>query len=234
MKINIITLYPEYFRSNILFGAIKKALDIKAFSLNIINLRDFAYDKRGSVDDSPYGGGAGMILRADVLYKALESTKKTSSPDSYSVMLSASGEKYTQSVAEFLANLKEITIICSRYEGFDERIVNYTNIELSIGDFVLSGGEPAALVIIDSISRLLPNVLGNNESLKEESFGPRSFLEGVERGRSLLEHPQYTRPEEFNGFSVPKVLLSGNHEKIKEWRRKKSIEKTHKNRPDLI
>jgi tRNA (guanine37-N1)-methyltransferase len=226
MKINIITLYPEYFDSNILFGTIKKALDIKAFSLNIINLRDYAYDKRGSVDDTPYGGGAGMIIRADVLYKALESTKKTSGIKGYTVVLSASGEKYTQNIAESLVKLKEITIVCPRYEGFDERILEYADIELSIGDFVLSGGEPAALVIIDSISRLLPKVLGNVGSLEEESFSGGN--------KNLLEYPQYTRPEEFNGLVAPKVLLSGNHEEIKEWRNKKSIEKTHKNRPDLI
>ena len=141
-------------------------------------------------------------------------------------MLSASGEKYTQNIAESLVKLKEITIVCPRYEGFDERILEYADIELSIGDFVLSGGEPAALVMIDSISRLLPKVLGNDSSLEEESFSGGN--------KKLLEYPQYTRPEEFESLVVPKVLLSGNHGKIKEWRNKKSIEKTHKNRQDLI
>ncbi len=226
MKINVITLYPEYFSSCFLFGTIKKALDIKAISLNIINLRDYSYDKRGSVDDSPYGGGAGMIIRADVLYNAINTIEKTSKSKNYTVMLSASGKKYTQSVVESLAKLEEMTIVCSRYEGFDERILEYTDIELSIGDFVLSGGEPAAIVIIDSISRLQPGVLGNNESLGEESFSKMN--------KNLLEYPQYTRPKEFNNIDVPKVLLSGDHEKIKEWRKEKSLEKTHKNRPDLI
>ncbi len=221
MLINIITLYPKYFESNFAFGTLKKALGINAINLNIINLRDFAFDNRGSVDDTPYGGGSGMILRVDVLFNALSSIKNSG----YKVMLSASGKKYTQKIAKNLIKQEAITLICGKFEGFDERILNFVDLELSVGDYVLSGGEVAALVVIDSVTRLLPGVLGNEESIEEESFSSES---------NLLEYPHYTKPQTFNELSVPEVLISGNHKEIKSFRENEKLNKTKKNRPDLV
>ena len=221
MLINIITLYPKYFESNFAFGTLKKALGINAINLNIINLRDFAFDNRGSVDDTPYGGGSGMILRVDVLFNALLSIKNSG----YKVMLSASGKKYTQKIAKSLIKQDAITLICGKFEGFDERILNFVDLELSVGDYVLSGGEIAALVVVDSVTRLLPGVLGNEESIEEESFSSES---------NLLEYPHYTKPQTFNGLSVPEVLISGNHKEIKSFRENEKLNKTKKNRPDLV
>ena len=221
MLINIITLYPKYFESNFAFGTLKKALGINAINLNIINLRDFAFDTRGSVDDTPYGGGSGMILRVDVLFNALSSIKNSG----YKVMLSASGKKYTQKIAKNLIKQEAITLICGKFEGFDERILNFVDLELSVGDYVLSGGEVAALVVIDSVTRLLPGVLGNEESIEEESFSSES---------NLLEYPHYTKPQTFNELSVPEVLISGNHKEIKSFRENEKLNKTKKNRPDLV
>ncbi len=221
MLINIVTLYPQYFESNFAFGTLKKALGINAINLNIINLRDFAFDNRGSVDDTPYGGGSGMILRVDVLFNALSSIKNSG----YKVMLSASGKKYTQKIAKNLIKQEAITLICGKFEGFDERILNFVDLELSVGDYVLSGGEVAALVVIDSVTRLLPGVLGNEESIEEESFSSES---------NLLEYPHYTKPQTFNELSVPEVLISGNHKEIKSFRENEKLNKTKKNRPDLV
>jgi tRNA (guanine37-N1)-methyltransferase len=221
MLINIVTLYPQYFESNFAFGTLKKALGINAINLNIINLRDFAFDTRGSVDDTPYGGGSGMILRVDVLFNALLSIKNSG----YKVMLSASGKKYTQKIAKSLIKQDAITLICGKFEGFDERILNFVDLELSVGDYVLSGGEIAALVVVDSVTRLLSGVLGNEESIEEESFSSES---------NLLEYPHYTKPQTFNGLSVPEVLISGNHKEIKSFRENEKLTKTKKNRPDLV
>lgn len=221
MQINIVTLYPQYFESNFAFGTLKKALGVNAIYINIINLRDFAFDTRGSVDDTPYGGGSGMILRVDVLFNALSSIKNSG----YKIMLSASGKKYTQEIARSLEKKDTITLFCGKFEGFDERFLNFVDLELSIGDYVLSGGEVAALVVIDSIARLLPGVLGNKDSVEEESFSPDS---------NILEYPQYTKPQTFNDFSIPEILVSGNHKEMKEFRKKEAIKKTKKNRPDLI
>ncbi len=216
MKLNLITLYPNYFTSAFDCGILKKAISQKLITINIINLRDFAIDKRGSVDDTPYGGGAGMVLRVDVLYNALENIK---SKDNFSIMLSPKGKRFKQNIAIDLSLKKELTIFSGRFEGFDERFLNFVDLELSLGDFVLSGGESAALSIIDATIRLLPGVLGNSKSLEEESFT-----------NDLLEYPQYTKPREFQGFKVPEVLLSGNHKKIDEWREKKRSIKTKSTR----
>jgi len=222
MKFNIITLYPDFYSQIFSFGVINRALIQNKIDIDIYNLRDFADDKRGSVDDTPFGGGAGMILRADILYKALKNI--TDKEKTYSIMLSASGEKFDQKKAANLSKKKNITLICSKFEGFDERILKYTDLELSIGDYVLSSGEYASLCVLDSIVRLIPGVLGNSESLSEESFSdPR-----------MLEYPQYTRPKNFMGEFVPEILVSGDHKKVSEYRKKKALEKTRKNRADLI
>ena len=195
--------------------------------LNIVNIRDFATDNYKTVDDAPYGGGAGQVMKADVLGRAIDSVYDKSNPKGSIIYLSPRGKVFNQEIAEQLANEKETTFICGHYEGIDERVIEYYNItELSLGDFVLSGGEYALLPIIDAVSRLLPNVLGSSVSLEEESFSKN--LSG------LLEYPHYTRPEIWNNLPVPEILKSGHHKNIEKWRHEKSLEITKKNRPDLL
>jgi len=215
MKFNLITIFPEIFNSYLQEGMLKRAIDKKIFSCNTINLRDFTADKHKTVDDTPYGGGAGMLLKIEPLYQALKSLKtKPGLKTKKIILLSAAGKKWNQKMAQDYSKLKEITFICGRYEGVDARIKEFIDEEISVGDYILTGGELPALTIIDSIARLLPGVLGNNESAIEESHS----LEGV------LEYPQFTKPETFKAgkkiLKVPEVLLSGNHKKIKEWRRR--------------
>lgn len=216
MKVNLITIFPDILSSYLKEGMIKKALDKEIIKLNTINIRDFSSDKHQTVDEPPYGGGAGMVLKIDPIYKALTSIKaKSGLKTKKIVMLSASGNKWNQKRAVEFSKLKELTLICGRYEGVDARIKNFIDEEISIGDYVLTGGELPAMVMIDSIVRLLPGTLGNEQSAKEESHS--------EEG--LLEYPQYTRPKIFKPgkkeYSVPEILLSGNHESIKEWRKSK-------------
>ncbi len=217
MKFNLITIFPEMFSSYLNEGVLNRALKKKIINIQKINLRDFSSDKHKTVDETPYGGGAGMLLKIEPIYKALKYLKaKTGLKTKRVVLLSASGETWTQKKAEEYSKLKEITFICGRYEGVDSRIKNFIDEEISIGSYILTGGELPAMIIVDSITRLIPNVLGNSESLKDESHSKDGFL----------EYPQYTRPEVFhygkNSLSVPKILLSGNHEKIKNWRKEKS------------
>lgn len=195
--------------------------------LNIVNIRDFATDNYKTVDDAPYGGGAGQVIKADVLGRAIDSVYNKSKPKGSIIYLSPRGKVFNQEIAEQFATEKETTFICGHYEGIDERVIEYYNItELSLGDFVLSGGEYALLPIIDAVSRLLPNVLGSSISLEEESFSKN--LSG------LLEYPHYTRPEIWNNLPVPEILKSGHHKNIEKWRHEKSLEITKKNRPDLL
>ncbi|MDA3802988.1 MAG: tRNA (guanosine(37)-N1)-methyltransferase TrmD [Patescibacteria group bacterium] len=217
MKFNVITIFPEIINSYFQEGILKKAVDNKYIKINTINPRDFTTDKHQTVDDTPYGGGAGMLLKIDPLYKALKSIKaKKGLKTKKIVLLSASGKKWNQKKVKEYSKLKELTLISGRYEGVDERIKEFIDEEISIGDYVLTGGELAALTIIDSTTRLIPSVLGNNESIIEESHSQ----EGIG------EYPQYTRPETFKignkRLTVPKILLSGDHKKIKEWRENKS------------
>ena len=215
MKFNLITIFPEIFSSYLKEGMLKRAIDKKIFSIRAINLRDFTNDKHKTVDDAPYGGGAGMLLKIEPLYQALKHLKaKPGLKTKKIILLSASGKKWNQKMAQEYSYLKEITFICGRYEGVDARINEFIDEEISIGDYILTGGELPALTIIDSIARLLPGVLGNNESAIEESHS----LAG------LGEYPQYTRPEIFiagkKKLKVPEILLSGNHKNINEWRKK--------------
>lgn len=215
MKFNLITIFPEIFSSYFNEGMLKRAINKKIISINTINLRDFTEDKHKTVDDTPYGGGAGMLLKIEPLHKALKSLKnKAGLKTKKIILLSASGKKWNQKLAQKYSSLKEITFICGRYEGVDSRIKEFIDEEVSIGDYILTGGELAAMTIIDSLSRLIPGTLGNQESTIEESHS----LEG------LGEYPQYTRPEVFiagkKKLTVPDVLLSGNHKHIKEWRNK--------------
>ena len=213
LKINIITVFPELIESHFNFLPFKKALEKNLIDVNLINLRDYAVDERGSVDDKPYGGGVGMLLRIEPIYNALQSLNLKQDPHSKIVLLSPSGKKYTQKIAKEYSVSKEITIICGRYEGVDARVKNFVTDTISIGDYVLSGGELPALIILESITRLLPGVLEKEVATLEESF---SF-------ENTIEYPQYTRPEEFKGLKVPEVLLSGNHKKIEEWKNNQKI-----------
>ncbi len=216
MKFHLLTIFPGIFDSYLNESILKRAREKKAASFKIHNLRDWTTDNHKTVDDTPYGGGAGMLMKIEPLYKALEAIKKTNkkvNPKKRKVLLmSASGQKWNQALAQKYSKLDEVIFVCGRYEGVDARIKKFIDEEISIGDYVLTGGELPALTIIDSITRLLPGVLGNKQSIIEESHS--------ETG--VLEYPQYTRPEIFiankKKYPVPKVLLSGDHKKIKEWR----------------
>ena len=216
----VFTLYPEIFPGPLSKGLYGKALSNNLWKLKVVNIRDAADDKHKTVDDTPYGGGSGMLLKADVLAKSLDENKNESERILY---LSPKGKKFDQNLAKELANEKSLSLICGHFEGVDERILSTRNIEeISIGDYVLSGGESAAYVVIDSILRLLPGVLGNENSKLDETF---------ENG--LLEYPQYTKPQIWEEKAVPDVLLSGDHNKIKQWRLSQSEAITRVRRPDL-
>ncbi len=214
MQFDIITIFPHIFDAYFSESIIARAQKEKFIQIKVHNLRDYSQDKHRRVDDTPYGGGAGMVMKVEPLYQAVKSIKNQKLKTRV-ILFSAKGKKYTQVDARRLAQYESLIFICGRYEGVDERVIkNFADEELSIGDYVLTGGEIPAMVVLDSVTRLIPGVLGNPESLKEESFNADS--------KTNLEYPQYTKPEEFNKWKVPKVLLSGNHKKIKEWREKKS------------
>jgi len=216
----VFTLYPEIFPGPLSKGLYGKALSKKLWNLNIVNIRDAAEDKHKTVDDTPYGGGSGMLLKADVLAKSLDKNKIQGERVIY---LSPKGKKFDQKYAQELSNEKSVSFICGHFEGVDERVLTTRNIEeVSVGDYILSGGETAAFVVMDSILRLLPGVLGNENSKSDESF---------ENG--LLEYPQYTKPQIWEEKGVPEVLLSGDHSKIKDWRLSQSEAITRVRRPDL-
>ena len=221
MQFDVITLFPDFIKSYCEFGIIGRAYKEEKIQINTIDLRQFGLGKHRQVDDLSYGGGVGLIFMLEPLCNALNSVPKKKK--SKVLITSASGKKWDQDFANKLKNEEQIIMICGRYEGYDERILNIVYYEVCLGDFILSGGELCALTIIDSVSRLIPGVLKKEETLEEESFK-----------NGLLEYPQYTRPNEFNGWKVPDVLLSGHHAEIKKWREKQAKEKTQKNRPDLI
>lgn len=219
MKVKVLTIFPELFPGFLGYSLTGRALNEGLWSIEAINIRDYAFDKHGSVDDTPCGGGAGMIMRPDVLGNAI----KANHHEGRLIYMSPRGKPLTQALVHELSSEKNMTIICGRFEGIDERIIEAYNIEeISIGDYVLTGGEQAAQILLDTVVRLLPGVLGNSESLSEESF---------ETG--LLEHPQYTRPVVWEDKSVPEVLMSGHHQNIAKWRKEKALEITKLKRPDL-
>ncbi len=224
MDVTVLTIFPEVFEKTLDFSMIKIARESGAASFNVVNIRDFAEDKHKTTDDVPFGGLEGMVMKIEPLYKAIESVKEKSiSEKRRFVLLSASGTRLTQKKVEEYSHLDELVLICGRYEGVDERVLNFIDEEICIGDFVISGGEFAAMAVIEGVIRLLPGVLGNADSATNESF-----VHGI------LDYPHYTRPREFMGLNVPEVLTSGNHAEIKKWRRKQALRKTLGNRPELL
>ena len=220
LEVKIFTLYPDLFPGPLNLGIYKKAQENKIWNLKVVNIRDYSTDSHGSVDDKPFGGGSGMLLKPDVIASALD--KNVISGEKI-IYLSPKGKKFDQIEAKSLSKLNKINILCGHFEGIDQRLLETRNIEeYSIGDFILSGGETASLVFVDALIRLLPGVLGNENSIKEESFE-----------NYLLEHPQYTKPKDWEGKSPPDILFSGDHAKIKGWRLSQSEAITRRQRPDL-
>ena len=218
MKFSVLTLFPDMF-SPLKESIIGKAIEDKKIELNLINIRDFSKDKHKKVDDTPYGGGAGMVMKADVVYDAYEHIKDEKAKV---IFLSPQGKTLNQNKVKELATEEHIILLCGHYEGIDQRVIDDVDEEISIGDYVLTGGELPAMVLIDSVSRYVEGVL-SKDSIKEESFT-----------NNLLEYPQYTRPEIFHGIKVPEVLLSGHHENIKKWREEQSLKNTLQKRPNLL
>ncbi|MGE4357930.1 MAG: tRNA (guanosine(37)-N1)-methyltransferase TrmD [Candidatus Omnitrophota bacterium] len=220
MEIDILTIFPDMFKPVVGESMLRIAQEKGLVKIRVHNLRNWSKDKHRKVDDRPFGGGAGMVMRIEPIYYALEELKKDGSK---TILLSPQGRIFTQAMAETLSKEKHLIFICGHYEGIDERVRTYlVDEEISIGDYILTCGELPAMVVVDSVVRLIPGVLGSKESLFEESFSS-----------GLLEYPQYTRPANFKGWKVPSVLLSGNHKKIVEWRKRESIKRTREKRPDL-
>jgi len=225
MIFRILTIFPDFFQGPLQHGVVPKAAEAGLITIHIHDLRTWTRDRHRTVDDRPFGGGEGMLLKPEPIFEAVESVWPSRSTDQRLVLLSAQGKRFDQEAARRLSQYRELFLICGRYEGVDERVARHlADEELSVGDFVLSGGELAAAMVIDCVARLLPGVLGNEDSAIRESFSDGK----------LLDCPQYTRPADFRGWKVPEVLLSGNHEQIRRWRQEAAREKTARNRPDLL
>ena len=255
MRFDILTIFPSFFSGPLDHGILSRAIDTGAVEVATHDLRAFTYDRHRTVDDRPFGGGEGMVLKAQPIFECVESLGASGSPIAPKpdrdlsrqsvILLSAQGKRFTQATAHRLATLQRVVLICGRYEGVDERVNDLlADNELSIGDYVLSGGELAAAVVIDAIARLLPGVLGHEDSARYESFGagddPADTMtaDGVPRSThgagGLLDYPHYTRPAEFRGVAIPEVLAGGDHSAIRRWRRQQALAKTLRNRPDLL
>jgi tRNA (guanine37-N1)-methyltransferase len=251
MRFDIITIFPEFFAGPLDYGIVRRAREAGLVQIGIHDLREFTHDRHRTVDDRPFGGGEGMVLKPEPLFEAVESLLGPSAvvrpPSTAIVLLAASGKLFRQADARRFAALERIILLCGRYEGVDERVAEHlATEELSIGDFVLSGGELAAALVIDSVTRLLPGALGNEASTLYESFSahepntdglatvPRAAPPAPPREALLLDYPHYTRPADFRGWTVPEILIGGNHEEIRRWRRRMALEKTRRNRPDLL
>ena len=255
MKADIVTIFPDFFRGPLDHGITRRAREIGAVKIEVHDLRQFAHDKHRTVDDRPFGGGEGMVLKPEPLFECIETLGlhpretrvQSRGPARQSViLLSAQGQRLSQKVAAELAQLERLVLICGRYEGVDERVADFlADRELSIGDYVLSGGEIAAAVVVEAVARLLPGAVGNEASTRQESFtveGDRAGSDGKGfdgpsstcGSGGLLDYPHYTRPAGFRGHAVPEVLISGNHEQIRRWRRQQALKKTLRNRPDLL
>jgi tRNA (guanine37-N1)-methyltransferase len=247
MVFEIITIFPEFFVGPLDYGIVRRSREARLVDVRVHDLRAFTHDRHRTVDDRPFGGGEGMVLKPEPLFEAVESlaAEPEANPHTAVVLLSASGKVFRQETARRFAQLDRIILLCGRYEGVDERVAEHlATDELSIGDFVLSGGELGAALIVDATTRLIPGALGNEDSALNESFServtavtgspvPTTHQSLVTTHRLLLDFPHYTRPAEFRGWPVPEVLLGGNHEEIRRWREEKAREKTRKNRPDL-
>jgi tRNA (guanine37-N1)-methyltransferase len=263
MRFDIITIFPEFFAGPLDYGIVRRAREAKLIDAHTHDLRNFAHDRHRTVDDRPFGGGEGMVMKPEPLFEAVESLlgkdcAGAPAAGTAIVLLSAAGELFTQEMARRFAKLERIVLVCGRYEGVDERVAEHlATDEISIGDFVLSGGELPAAMVLDAVTRLIPGALGNEDSTVNESFsasgdelenapyGPALRPANVNdsrtaehgspsRGRGILDYPHYTRPPSFRGWDVPEVLLGGNHEEIRRWRRARALEKTQRNRPDLL
>jgi tRNA (guanine37-N1)-methyltransferase len=257
MKFEILTIFPDFFRGPLDYGIVRRAREAGLIEIAIQDLRAFTHDRHRTVDDRPFGGGEGMVLKPEPIFECLEAMKVspraerlTSGARETVVLLSPQGQLFTQSVAQELVGRERIVLICGRYEGVDERVSEYlVDREISVGDFVLSGGELGAAIIVDTVSRLVPGALGNAASAQQESFTvhpahvsqkmanvghPLEPPSSTCGSGGLLDYPHYTRPAEFRGMNVPEVLVNGNHDEIRHWRRRKALEKTLANRPDLL
>ena len=252
MRADILTIFPGFFRGPLDHGITRRACEMGLATISVHDLREFTHDKHRTVDDRPFGGGEGMVLKPEPLFECLQSLGLVPREERVNdrvagrakqsvILLSAQGQRFSQKIATELAAFDRIVLICGRYEGVDERVADFlADCELSIGDYVLSGGEMAAAVVIEAITRLLPGALGNEASARQESFTSQAEAKKVEGADStcgsggLLDYPHYTRPAEFCGMNVPEVLLSGNHEEIRRWRHQRALEKTLCNRPDLL
>ena len=239
MQFDVVTIFPDFFGSILAHGVFKRALAGGQLAVRLHDLRDYTEDRHRTVDDRPFGGGPGMVLKPEPIFRAVESINtahKGEDPagDVPVILLSPQGRLLRQSVVEELSRHPRIVLICGRYEGMDERVAEcLATDELSIGDYVLSGGELAAAVVMECVTRLIPGVLGNEESVTQDSFGEEG-VSGRQTGRRLLDWPHYTRPAEFKGWRVPDVLLSGDHAEILRWRRRRALEKTWRKRPELL
>ncbi|HET9183394.1 MAG TPA: tRNA (guanosine(37)-N1)-methyltransferase TrmD [Candidatus Angelobacter sp.] len=254
MKFEIVTIFPDFFRGPLDYGIVRRARAAGLIEVSLHDLRGFTTDRHRTVDDRPFGGGEGMVLKPEPLFECVESlniqplnARRAGGAEESVILLSPQGRMFTQAVAQELAALRRIIMICGRYEGVDERVSEaLADREISVGDYVLSGGELGAAVIVDTVTRLLPGALGNEASARQESFtvGAQAGLPVVAEEVSapdstcgsggLLDYPHYTRPAEFRGMAVPEVLIGGNHEQIRNWRRRKALEKTLRHRPDLL
>jgi tRNA (guanine37-N1)-methyltransferase len=250
MLVDILTIFPDFFRGPLDYGILRRAREVGLVEVSIHDLRDFTRDKHRTVDDRPFGGGEGMVLKLEPIFECIEKlnlaprAERTAGKSKQSIiLLSAHGRRLDQTLAQELAQFERVILICGRYEGVDERVSEHlADREISIGDYVLSGGELGAAVILDTIARLIPGAVGNEASTRQESFTARGDgAEGKRNGPSstctsggLLDYPHYTRPAEFRGMTVPEVLVNGNHDEIRRWRRRTALEKTLRNRPDLL
>ncbi|MFQ5480900.1 MAG: tRNA (guanosine(37)-N1)-methyltransferase TrmD [Thermodesulfobacteriota bacterium] len=223
MRFHIVTIFPDFFKAPLSYGVTGRAIQKGLIEVKAHNLRDYTSDKHRTTDDTPYGGGCGMVMKVEPVARAIEAIRSDDIADSRIILTTPQGAPFTQDIARELSEVEKLVIICGRYEGVDERIRDLVDMEVSIGDYVLTGGEIPALVLIDSVSRLVQGVLGSGDSKEDDSFS-----------KGLLEYPQYTRPPEFNGLSVPEVLLSGDHTRIEKYRRTESLRRTLKKRPDLL
>ncbi len=248
MKIDVLTIFPDFFLGPLDYGITRRAREAGLVEVAVHDLRKFAHDKHRTVDDRPFGGGEGMVLKPEPVFECIESLGmaeqaerlKHAAPESV-ILLSAQGQRFDQSAAGELAALDRVVLVCGRYEGIDERVADYlADREISIGDYVLSGGELGAAVILDAVVRLIPGAVGNADSIRQESFTAGMETGAQEQPSStcgsggLLDYPHYTRPADFRGMKVPDVLVSGNHEQIRRWRRQTALQKTIRNRPDLL